>query len=189
MQTIENSFLQASVAENGAQITDLVLKNAQFDYFKDNNAQQKITIAFPAISSEKDWAALLPWTVVDKGDTHVSLTLIDTKESYQVFPYHFEVVITYELEGNQLKVGFFLRNNSHKEMPFSLTAIVPIIAGWTSSGEINGVTLTKKKDYQLKLASVDFALAVKDKSVIAAADNLTLAADSNQRFTLTLMLS
>lgn len=119
MQTIENSLLQVSVDENGAQMVNCVSQNDKFDYLKSQDGQEKVAVAFPAIDQEKNWALELPWTVVDKGDSRVSLTLIDTEESYKYFPYHFEVVLTYALEGNQVNVSFYLKNNSHKEMPVS----------------------------------------------------------------------
>lgn len=82
MQTIENSLLQVSVDENGAQMVNCVSQNDKFDYLKSQDGQEKVAVAFPAIDQEKNWALELPWTVVDKGDSRVSLTLIDTEESY-----------------------------------------------------------------------------------------------------------
>jgi len=188
MQTIENSLLHVSVDENGARMTNLVSQSGN-DYLKDGKTQEKMTVAFPSIDQEKNWAKILPWTVVDKGDARISLTLIDTDESYKAFPYHFEVVLTYALEGNRVNVDFYLKNNSHKEMPFSLAFILPITAGWTSKENVNEVNLIQAKDHKLKFASTNFNLTVKKKQITALMDDLKLAGNSDQDFKLTLTLS
>lgn len=109
MQTIDNSLLQVSVDENGAEMVHLVSINDNYDYLGENGTEEGMAIAFPVLDQGNNWASKLPWTVVDKGDTRVSLTLIDTPESYKSFPYHFEVMTTYALKGNQLKISFYLK--------------------------------------------------------------------------------
>ena len=53
-----------------------------YDYLGEKETEEGMAIAFPVIDQDNNWASKLPWTVVDKGDTRVSLTLIDTPESY-----------------------------------------------------------------------------------------------------------
>lgn len=53
MQTIENSLLQVSVDENGAQMVNCVSQNDKFDYLKSQDGQEKVAVAFPAIDQEK----------------------------------------------------------------------------------------------------------------------------------------
>lgn len=142
MQTIENSLLQVSVDENGAQMVHLITKTAKEDYLLNKDKQENVAIAFPAIASEENLALDLPWTVVDKGDARVSLTMIDTPQSYKKFPYHFELMITYVLEGNQVQVEFYVKNNSNKEMPFSAGMLIPLKEGWQVKPEVNKMLLT-----------------------------------------------
>lgn len=189
MQTIENSLLQLSVDENGARIINLASQNDKFDYLKNSEKQENMAVAFPAIDQEKNLALTSPWTVVDKGDSRVSLTLIDTEESYRDFPYHFEVVLTYALEGNQVNVSFYLRNNSHKEMPFSLGLLIPILSGWNINQGINQITLEGINDHQLLVDASDFTLSTSENTIVAATEELTLAGDSSQNFKLMLTLS
>lgn len=189
MQTIENSLLQLSVDENGAKIINLASQNDKFDYLKNSEKQENVAVAFPAIDQEKNWAQILPWTVVDKGDSRVSLTLIDTKESYHDFPYHFEVVLTYALEGNQVIISFYLKNNSHKKMPFSLGLIIPILTGWQVDQGINQVTLGGVNDHELKVDASEFTLSASEDTIFATTDELTLESDSSQNFKLMLTLS
>ena len=189
MQTIENSLLQVSVDENGAQMVNCVSQNDKFDYLKSPDGQEKVAVAFQAIDQEKNWALELPWTVVDKGDSRVSLTLIDTEESYKYFPYHFEVVLTYALEGNQVNVSFYLKNNSHKEMPVSLGVIIPMLAGFTPSKDLNKIQLEGVNNHQVTVESTDFELEVNENQILAKNHELNLAGDSSQNFAVSLTLS
>ena len=189
MQTIENSLLQVSVDENGARLVNLANQQDKFDYLKNNDKQENVAVAFPAIDQEKNWALDLPWTVVDKGDSRVSLTLIDTEESYRSFPYHFEVVLTYALEGNQVSISFYLKNNSHKDMSFSLGVIIPILIGWQLEKGINQVTLSGVNNHKLKVVSTNFNLSNSEKTITALTDELSLSGNSSQNFELILTLS
>lgn len=185
MQTIDNSLFQVSIDESGANMAHLVSETDNYDYLSENGLEEGMAITFPVIDQEKNWAGKLPWTVVDKGDTRVSLTLIDTPESYKIFPYHFEVMTTYALEGNQVKITFYLKNLSKKEMPFSLRLVMP--TSWPSEKGINKLSLKGEK-HALEIASTDFKLDIKQGKVIALIDKVKLEAESDQKFVLNLTL-
>lgn len=185
MQTIDNSLLQVSIDENGARMAHLVSESDNYDYLNDQEAKEGMAIAFPVIDGDNNWASKLPWTVVDKGDTRVSLTLIDTPESYQSFPYHFEVMTTYSLEGNQVKVSFYLKNSSHKELPFSLDFVFPI--AWSSQSSVNKISLIGE-EHAIDVASTDFKLNAEDGKVTAFTNKVELEAEKSREFVLTLTL-
>lgn len=188
MQTIESSILRAAVDEKDAQLVNFVSQHDQIDYFKDGDSQKKLGIAFMGDNQGENWAELLPWTVVDKGDARVSLALIDDSASYKKFPYHFEAILSYILEGNRVAIKYYLKNNSHKEMPFSVLFTLPIGNGWTESENVNEIELSKK-DVTIKLASTNFDLAIKNKQIVAMLDKAKLDGDSDVELTLTLTLS
>lgn len=173
MQTIDNSLFQVSVDENGAKMAQLVSLTDQFDYLGEQESEEGMALAFPVIDQDNNWASKLPWTVVDKGDTRVSLTLIDTPESYKHFPYHFEVMTTYALEGNQVNISFYLKNSSNKELPFSLGFVLP--TSWQSESQVNKITLTNK-EHGIEIASTDFKLNADNDRVTAFTGELTLRA-------------
>lgn len=185
MQTIDNSLLQVSIDEKGARIAHLVSEQDNYDYLGKIEAKEGMAIAFPVIDKDNNWASKLPWTVVDKGDTRVSLTLIDTPESYKSFPYHFEVMITYSLEGNQVKVSFYLKNSSHKELPFSLGFVLPTT--WSSQSSVNKVDLTGD-ERAIEVASTDFKLSAENNQVTALSDEVHLEAEDSRTLILTLTL-
>lgn len=185
MQTIDNSLFQVSVDENGARMAHLVSEADNYDYLGEKETEESMAIAFPVIDQDNNWASKLPWTVVDKGDTRVSLTLIDTPESYKSFPYHFEVMTTYALEGNQVKVSFYLKNSSHKELPFSLGFVLP--TPWQGESSINKISLNGE-DHGIDVASTDFKLSEENGKVTAFTDELNLEAGQSRNFGLTLTL-
>ncbi|WEV36740.1 aldose epimerase [Lactobacillus sp. ESL0677] len=188
MQTIENSLLRVVIDENGAQMLSLENLSNQCDYFKQDSAQEKLSVVFSDADQGENLAELLPWTVVDKGDARVSLALIDDAVSYKKFPYHFEMILTYALEGNRIDLKCYLKNNSHKEMPFSLSFVLPVITGWTVKESVNEVELTNQ-EATIKLNSANFSLAAKGQQVVASIAKSLLAGDSNNEFQLTLALS
>ncbi|EGF35500.1 aldose epimerase family protein [Lactobacillus helveticus] len=185
MQTIDNSLLQVSVDENGAEMVHLVSINDNYDYLGENGTEEGMAIAFPVLDQGNNWASKLPWTVVDKGDTRVSLTLIDTPESYKSFPYHFEVMTTYALKGNQLKISFYLKNSSHKELPFSLGFILSNT--WQSQSSVNKISLINE-EHGIDIVSTDFKLTAEDGKVTAFTDKIELEAESSRNFEITLTL-
>ncbi|GAA3632454.1 aldose 1-epimerase [Lactobacillus hamsteri] len=189
MQTIENSLLQVSVDENGAGMNHLVSQTENFDYLQTDDKQETVSIAFSGIDHDNNWALDLPWTVVDKGDARVSLTLIDTPESYKKFPYHFEVMVTYTIEGNQVKVSFLLKNNSNKEMPFSLELNVPIIAGWDSEKAVNSVILKNEDDHTITIEPTDFKVEISEKQIDFVSNKIKLAGETKQNLELSFTIA
>lgn len=185
MQTIDDSLFQVSVDENGAKVAHLISVTDNYNYLGEEGTKEGTAIAFPVINHDNDWASKMPWTVVDKGDTRVSLTLIDTPESYKSFPYHFEVMTTYALEGNQLKISFYLKNSSHKELPFSLGFVLP--STWQSQSSVNKISLINE-ERGIDIASTDFKLAAEDGKVTAFTDKIELEAESSRNFEITLTL-
>lgn len=188
MQTIESSVLRVAVDEKDARLVNFVSQHDHVDYFKDGNMQKKLGIAFIGDDQGENWAKLLPWTVVDKGDTRVSLALIDDSGSYKRFPYHFEVILSYVLEGNHVDIKYYLKNNSHKGMPFSVLFTLPIVDGWSKSGNVNEVELSNGK-VKIKLASPNFNLTANNGQIVALFDNAKLEGGTDMELTLTLALS
>lgn len=187
MQTIESSLLQVSVDENGAQLAHLISKQDNEDYLVSKEQQGKAVIAFPNNDLNNNLVVQLPWTVVDKGDARVSLTLIDNQDSYKKFPYHFEVMATYALEGSQLNISFHIENNSNKEMPFSLSIAIPHHAKVNEESISKVVLQTEKKT--LSLETTDFKFEQNEKSINCKTDQIKLAGETTQDFSLTLTVA
>lgn len=137
MQTIENTKLKVDVDELGAQLTHIIAKNGNFDYLW-NGVEWKrhAPILFPAIGRSNDdkyivngktynmhqhgFARDYPWTVVDKGDDRITLTLVANDETLKLYPFNFEISVTYTLQESKLLIKFDVKNNSEQNMPFAL---------------------------------------------------------------------
>lgn len=115
MQIIENAILRLTVEEKNARPVELINKQNNLSIILES---QDLNIFFP---SEDNPLSDTEWTVVDKGDTEVSLSLVENKESIKIFPYHYNLMVTYQLNGNQMKMIFTLRNDSRKEMSSELS--------------------------------------------------------------------
>lgn len=65
----------------------------------------------------------LPWQVVNRETSDagaaITVALTDTPETFAVYPFHFEVRLTYILKGTTLTIDQEYRNTSTEEMPFS----------------------------------------------------------------------
>ena len=151
MLTIENALLKVEIDEVGAQISHVIDKMENFDYIW-NGSQwpYHAPIKFPIIGklnnqgqlqdkideiNENGFAYDMKWTVVDKGDDRVSLTLTQSESTLEDYPYEFSLMVTYSLTGNQLQVDFYLKNTNSQAMPYSLgfapTFNVPFIPDGT----------------------------------------------------------
>lgn len=179
--------MRLSVDENGASVNHLAYIPAEFDYLQDDHKQENISIVFPSID-KKNWALELPWTVVDKGDARVSLTLIDTPESYKEFPFHFEIMVTYVVEGNQLTVSFHVKNNSSKDMPFSLGMVLPLMEGWQASKAVSLIKLLKD-DHSITIEPAEFTAQIKDDQIDFSSNEMRLAGGADQAFELTFTIA
>lgn len=183
MQTIEDSLLRVSVDEDGASLTQLLSQVAQVDFMK---ALSKSVINFPEKDPQKNWAMQENWTVVDKGDSRVSLTLIDSEKSYRAFPYHFELMATYAIEGNGLVVTFLLRNNSNKKMPYVLTYRLPKMLDIFEQ-KLGEITLSDEKN-SISISSDDLTLTNNDDEIIADSDQLELEGEETRTFKLKIIV-
>ncbi|WEV41174.1 aldose epimerase [Lactobacillus sp. ESL0681] len=188
MQTIENSLLRLSIDEQGAELVSVISPNNQRDYFKNGINQSKLAIFFAENEQKDNLASSLPWTIIDKGDTQVSFALIDDTASYKQFPYHFEVILTYQLEGNRIAVKCYVQNNSHKQMPFSLKLVLDQLVDWQIEPIMENVELTQD-ELKLELSSPQLNLQVGDGRVCAVQDDKLLAGDSNTEYHLSLTLN
>lgn len=137
MITIENSLLKVDINELGAEVTHIIQKEENFDFIWNGTAWKRhAPILFPSIGrsnedqyslegklypmSQHGFARDYPWTVVDKGDDRVRLTLTQNEETLVKFPFDFELSVSYELKENSLKTTFEVKNNTDRKMPFAL---------------------------------------------------------------------
>lgn len=138
---IENSFLKVGVKEFGAEITSIVSKESGEEYLWQGNPniwggqspilfpfigrliEDKYTLDGKEYSMQKHgFARKLPWKFVEKTDNTMSFILTQNEETLKSYPYYFDLVVTYTLDGKKLTVTHEVTNKNDKVMYFSLGA-------------------------------------------------------------------
>lgn len=192
MLTIENNQLKVGIDEMGAQLTHVIDKSGNFDFIWNGIEWKKhAPILFPAVGGSVNnqyvvnertfsmkpngFASDTAWTVVDKGDEQVSLTLTDSEDTLKIYSFEFSLMVTYSLEGNNLHIRFLVKNNSQKTMPFALglkpTFNIPIISDnlnfsdyrLTFTPEVPKLTKYKLNDNSLREKEI-FTVSGTDKN-------------------------
>jgi len=70
--------------------------------------------------SRHGFARDLNFTVIAKEASKITFSLKSTNETYLLYPFHFELQISYILEDKKLTVEFVVFNSNNFTMPFSI---------------------------------------------------------------------
>ncbi|MGC6767735.1 aldose 1-epimerase family protein [Enterococcus sp. LJL128] len=136
---IENEKLKATIAEAGAELVSLQSKETNTEYIWQADPAfwgRHAPVLFPFVGRLKDdrytyqnkvypmgqhgFARDKDFEVLEQGDGLVSLSLKSNDETRKVYPFDFELVITYELEDKGIKVSYQVENTGKEEMLFSV---------------------------------------------------------------------
>ena len=136
---IENEFLIAKFAEDGAELISLQSKSSGIEYIWQGDPYfwgRHAPVLFPIVGRLKDdqytyqgktyemsqhgFARDSLFTVIEHGDALVSFSLKRTNETKKNYPFDFELIISYELKDNHLTVDYQVENTSNEEMYFSI---------------------------------------------------------------------
>jgi len=135
--TIANDFLTASILHKGAELCSL--KTSDIEYIWEGNPTfwgKHSPILFPVVGTLKNnsyvfenkqyqmfrhgFARDLNFELVAKSNTEVSFSLKNSESSLLMYPFEFELIVTYILDNKKLKIQYHVRNFSDKTMPFSI---------------------------------------------------------------------
>lgn len=138
MHIIENEFLIVKSKEKGAELTSIVLKETGREYLwqASNLWQRQSPILFPIVGNLKDdkitinkksyplkshgFARDLEFELVKEDVTSVTYQLSENEETLKVYPYSFNLYITYTLKRHTLDVNFEVENTNQNSMYFSI---------------------------------------------------------------------
>ncbi|MRN06023.1 aldose 1-epimerase family protein [Lactobacillus sp. 0.1XD8-4] len=137
MQIIENKEFRAEIDEHGAQLTHLINKAAGFDYIWNGKEWGKhAPVLFPAIGRSNNDEYVLngqtysmpqhgfvsdeDFTVVNHERNILTLGLRANDKTKEMYPFDFELKITFTLLSTGLSLSFDVNNHSDAIMPFSL---------------------------------------------------------------------
>lgn len=66
------------------------------------------------------FAKRLPWYVAHREGDLITFELRDSEETYEMYPYHFILQVTYELQENEIVVTYRVSNRSYETMYFGI---------------------------------------------------------------------
>ncbi len=139
MPRIENNHLSANISLVGAELQSLKLNHNQHELIWQRDPSVwsgSAPILFPIVGRLIDGQYILdgqtysmpnhgivrsvPWTVVDHGQTHVTLEICDSEASRQCYPFRWKLAVRFELTELQLSVRYSLTNQDTRTLYFSL---------------------------------------------------------------------
>ncbi|WP_430597177.1 aldose 1-epimerase family protein [Enterococcus sp. AZ177] len=136
---IENDYLIATIAEDGAELISLKSKKNNIEYIWQGDPafwSRHAPVLFPVVGRLKDdqytyenqtypmgqhgFARDSLFEVIEHGSELVSLSLKSTKESKKIYPFEFELILSYVLEEDNLIVKYQVENTGNADMYFSI---------------------------------------------------------------------
>lgn len=137
---IKNSILSATINSLGAELSSL-RKNDGTEFMWEGNPDywgKHSPILFPIVGTLKNnsytyleknynlsrhgFARDMVFEIVEKKEDQVTFSLSSSEETIKVYPFEFELQVTYTLENNALKIAYKVINKGESAMPFSIGA-------------------------------------------------------------------
>lgn len=136
---IENDQLIATIAEEGAELISLKSKESGLEYIWQGDPEfwgRHAPVLFPFVGRLKEdrysyqgktypmgqhgFARDQVFEVIEKGDEMTSLSLKSSETTRKIYPFDFELVLTYKLEESAIIVGYQVINSGKEELLFSI---------------------------------------------------------------------
>lgn len=168
IHTITNSVLTVSIAAKGAELQSIVNNNTGLEYMWNADPAfwaKKSPVLFPIVGGLKNnhytyngeaytlgrhgFARELDFTVTNQTADSITFTLVDSEETLQHYPFHFNFSLTYTLQENTVHVTYTVKNTGDDALLFSVGGHpafkVPVAPG------------TNFNDYYLAFSNVEEA--------------------------------
>ena len=136
---IQNDQLIAEIAEHGAELISLKSKEHGLEYIWQGDPAywgRHAPVLFPFVGRLKDdqyvyqgktyqmgqhgFARDMDFTLTDQAEDKLEFTLSDNEETYEKYPFHFQLQIIYEIFQNQCRVTWKVKNMDDKTMYFQI---------------------------------------------------------------------
>lgn len=138
---IENEILKVGVKEYGCELTSILSKSTGYEYLWQGDESiwyGQSPILFPIVGRliedkytlngkeytmpKHGFARKMDWTLIDNDGESMSFILTETPDTLACYPYEFNLVVTYTLTENKLRVNHAVLNANEDKMYFSLGA-------------------------------------------------------------------
>lgn len=134
---IKNNCLSVTVSEMGAEMQSLEKDGVEYLWSGDARYwSDQSPVLFPFVGRFTNGKYLLngkeyemdihgfarkyPYAVIDKTENFILFEMTDNAETYQMYPYHFNLQIGYELKENQVEITYTVQNLSDETMYFGI---------------------------------------------------------------------
>ena len=141
MQTLQNEVLKITVAERGAELKSITALADGTEYLFDSDPtwwKYSSPVLFPIVGKvnggkyrtegkefklgQHGFARTANFWLVDATDKNLIFALESNAATLKVYPYKFRLEISFELIGNEVKVGWKVANVDDKDIYFSIGA-------------------------------------------------------------------
>lgn len=138
MEQLANDYLTLQLSAHGAELKSIKDDNGK-EYLWQGDAQywaRQSPILFPHVgsvwnnsykienkeysSSRHGFARDMDFKVTQKSTDRILFSLHDTPETYERYPYHFILGVSYRLKGNRIHVIWHVQNIDNKEIHFQI---------------------------------------------------------------------
>ena len=139
--TIENEFLKAAVNDRGCELSGVCSKQTGFEYLWQGDPAVwtgRSPILFPIVGRLIDdkyrlngveyempkhgFARKMDWQLLSREEDMISFILSETEDTLRRYPYRFDLIVTFVLEGRSLRVTHTVVNKNEDVMYFSFGA-------------------------------------------------------------------
>ncbi len=137
--TIKNEYLTARISDLGAELKSLRFNDEEYIWQGDKKFWEGSSpVLFPICSGLIDdsyfyegkeyhmpkhgFAKEMIFKVEEKNESSVTFLLTDTNDTIKVYPFNFELRITYSLKGKKTDVKYEVKNTGSNHMFFSIGA-------------------------------------------------------------------
>ena len=192
MFTISNDHLSAMVSEMGAELQSLRDKQTGHEYLWQGDARWwggRSPILFPIVGGlwngcyrleghetklqKHGFVRRQPWHCTLREADRVRLEYDGSEADYALFPFRFNLAVTYTLEGRRLKAEFEVKNLNERNMYFQLGGHPALnLPGWNEEQEVDGYLLLEGKPESVRRAGEQGCLEPESHPVPQTADGL-----------------
>ena len=137
--TIKNAKLEVTVSNKGAELMSIRKDGREYLWQGDEKIWSgQSPILFPIVGRLIDdkyyldgkeyempkhgFARKLKWNFLENSGTSMKFILSDSEETFKIYPYHFDLVVTFSVDGKSLTVSHDIINKNEGAMLFSLGA-------------------------------------------------------------------
>ncbi|GIV28516.1 MAG: LACX protein [Bacteroidia bacterium] len=133
---LQNKHLSLIVSTNGAEIISLKYQNRELIWQAENEWQRHAPILFPIVGKLKNnqyqynnqfyslpqhgFARDKEWLCTLHTEDTLQFELTDDEETFNIYPFHFSLIVEYQLVESGVNITFKIFNPYHEILPFSI---------------------------------------------------------------------